>query len=192
MTKNVENWWIWLIRDVQEFFVLYLQCLSLKLFQNKNIKANQQSSRYWEKVRKQKTSNNQHTRARTPTPCVSGCVAPSVTRRTMWINRSLKTRLLGDYSNQRQNSWRGKKKNGIKNKGSAEPPDFTGLLCSLEGPGLGRKQDVEGQLLLSSACLLLLPVPVTLLLSPHPSSALVFQLVVCLLVVFFYFSPPLS
>lgn len=35
-----------------------------------------------------------------------GYVAPSVTYGNMWINRSYKTRLLGDFSNKRQTLWR--------------------------------------------------------------------------------------
>ena len=84
-------------------------------------------------------------------------------------------------------------KNGIKNKGSAEPPDFIGLLCSLEGPSLVEKARC-GRVASAFVCF---PSPppsfcVSFLLSVHPSSALVFQLLVCFLVVFFYFSPPLS
>lgn len=48
-----------------------------------------------------KKNNSQRTCAHTPT-CSLG---PSVTYRAMWINRSYKTRLLGDYSIKRQNSW---------------------------------------------------------------------------------------
>lgn len=92
-----------------------------------------------------------------------GCVAPSVTYRTMWINRSYKTRLLGDYSNKRQNSWGETTKSRMRNKGSAEPPDFTCLFCSLEGHSLGEEAGCGG-----AEAPALLPSPLTCL-SPLPS-----------------------
>lgn len=88
-------------------------------------------------ARKKKT-NSQRTRAHTPT-CSLG---PSMTYRAMWINRSYKTRLLGDYSIKRQNSWgRCKQRTEL---GTKAQQNLIWPLSSLEGPSLGEKAKCGG------------------------------------------------